>query len=87
MNLSLRSKEEYDGNSDVSDIEAGHIFRCPRNGAVLETAKVLSVRSDSYGIPHVTYQLRIRRANHDMKDGPRMLALKSFSQRYTERVH
>ena len=84
MNLSLRSKESH---GEVLDIEAGHIFRCPRTGSVVETAKVISVRSDSYGIPHVTYQLRIRRANHDMRDGPRMLALKSFTRRYTERVH
>ncbi len=84
MNFSLRSKEEY---CEAPDIEAGYVFRCPRTGAVVETAKVLSVRADSYGIPHVTYQVRIRRANHDMRDGPRMLALKSFTRRYTERVH
>ncbi len=87
MNLSLRHKEEYDYGSESSDIEVGHIFRCPHNGPVVETARVIGVRSDSYGIPHVTYEVRIRRANHDVQDGPRMLALKSFAQRYPERVH
>ena len=69
---------------EAPDVQVGGIFRCPHTGPVLETAKVLAVRSDSYGIPHVTYQVRIRRANHDVRDGPRMLALKSFVKRYTE---
>ena len=85
--MSAKLKEVYEGNGESSDIQAGNVFRCPHTGPVVETAKVLSVRSDSYGIPHVTYQVRIRRANHDVQDGPRLLALKSFTERYTERVH
>jgi len=71
-------------HGEALDIQVGGVFRCPHTGPVLETAKVLAVRSDSFGIPHVTYQVRIRRANHDVQDGPRMLALKSFIKRYTE---
>ncbi|MCE2510063.1 MAG: hypothetical protein J4G10_03665 [Alphaproteobacteria bacterium] len=85
--MSVKLKEVNGTNGNSPDIQAGSVFRCPHSGPVLETAEVVSVRSDSYGIPHVTYHVRIRRANHDVQDGPRMLALKSFAERYTERVH
>lgn len=89
MNLKLKELYGHNGhnghNGAASYIEAGNIFRCPHAGTIIETARVLSVRTDSYGIPHVTYQVRIRRANRDVEDGPRMLALTSFTERYTER--
>ncbi len=74
--MRVKLKEMHGSNGESPDIQAGNIFRCPHTGPVLETAKVLAVRSDPYGIPHVTYQVRIRRANHDVQDGPRMLAWK-----------
>jgi len=51
------------------------------------TAQVLSVGTDSYGIPHVRFQVSFRRPNQSRFDGGgRMLALKSFADQYRERV-
>ncbi len=68
-------------------VRAGSTFRRIHNDKMVETATVLSVATDSFGIPHVQFQVTFRRPNHNFFDGgARMLALKSFAQHYTERV-
>ena len=53
---------------------------------MVETAEVLSVGTDSYGIPHVRFSLTFQRPDRNVfNEGPRMLALKTFAERYTER--
>ena len=47
----------------------------------------MSVADDAYGIPHVRFQVSFRRSNWNFFDGgARMLALSSFTDRYTELV-
>ena len=47
---------------------------------------VLSVSTDSFGIPHVRYNVSFQRpARPATSEGQRVLALKSFAERYTER--
>ena len=66
-------------------ITAGSTFR-RTDAHVVETAEVLSVSTDSYGIPHVRYNVSFQRpARPAMNEGQRVLALKSFAERYTER--
>jgi hypothetical protein len=66
-------------------ITAGSTFRRTEPHMV-ETAEVLSVSSDSFGIPHVRYTVRFQRATRPpTTEGQRVLALKSFAERYTER--
>jgi hypothetical protein len=66
-------------------ITAGSSFRRIRPD-MIETAKVLSVATDSFGIPHVRFQVCFTRpAQRPMTDGPRILSLKTFAERYTER--
>ncbi len=69
-------------------IRAGSTFRRIHDDKMIETATVLSVATDSFGIPHVQFQVTFRRPNRNFFDGgARMLALKSFAEHYTERVH
>jgi len=71
--------------SALEYIKAGSSFRRTQPDMV-ETAEVVSVSADSFGIPHVRFHVSFKRPARDaMKEGPRVLALKTFIERYTER--
>ena len=68
-------------------VRAGSTFQRVHRDRMVETAQELSVGADSYGIPHVRFQVSFRRPNQSRFDGGgRMLALKSFADQYRERV-
>lgn len=74
-------------SSSLEDVRPGSTFRRIHSDRMVETAQVLSVGTDSYGIPHVRFQVSFRRPDRDKFDGgARMLALKSFADLYKERV-
>ena len=65
----------------------GCLFRRIHDNELVETAEVESVAADAYGIPHVKFKVTFSRPNRFSYDeGSRMLALKSFADRYRERV-
>ncbi len=67
-------------------IKAGSTFRRTHADRMVETAEVLSVATDSFGIPHVRFSITFQRPDRNVfNEGPRMLALKTFAERYTER--
>jgi len=67
-------------------IKAGSCFRRARDDNAVETAEVTAVFVDLYGIPHIKFDLSIRRpGRQDYRAGPRMLALKTFCANYDER--
>ena len=71
----------------LENIEAGETYRRVHEDHMEETAEVLSVADDPYGIPHVRFHVSFRRPNRNFFDGgARMLALSSFTDRYTELV-
>ena len=74
--------------NNVEYIKSGSIFRRVRSDKTIETAKILSVVSDSFNIPHVRYDLEFRKpfASVDFCTGPRVLALATFIDIYKERV-
>ncbi|CAN0526160.1 unnamed protein product [Laminaria digitata] len=73
--------------SKAEDVRAGSTYRRVHRDRMVETAQVLSVGNDSYGIPHVRFQVSFRRPNQSRFDGGgRMLALKPFTDQYRERV-
>ena len=77
----------FHSRSSVRDeITVGSIFRRTDHD-VVETAKVLSVSADSFGIPHVRYNVSFMRpaARGTTVEGQRVLSLRSFTERYTER--
>lgn len=73
---------------EVQYLKAGAKFRRLRDKSTEETAKVLSVSTDGFGIPHVRYEIEIGKlgAQTRFKDGPRVLALQSFIGAYREMV-
>ncbi|MDJ0683368.1 MAG: hypothetical protein QNJ84_01570 [Alphaproteobacteria bacterium] len=83
-----RSSLFYKDAGAVQFLKAGSTFRRRRDNATVETARVLSVATDSFGIPHVRYEIEIRKngAHAQFRDGPRVLALRSFIGAYRERV-
>lgn len=73
-------------NRKLDDIAAGKMFQHSEAGRRVETATVLAVVRDPLGIPHVRYNLRIKRNDYTVEDGPRTLALFSFADYYSERA-
>jgi hypothetical protein len=75
------------GGRNLDDVGTGSTFQRVHRDRIVETAQVLSVGTDTYGIPHVRFQVSFRRPNRSRFDGGgRMLALKSFADQYREHV-
>ena len=73
--------------SNLENVRPGSTFQRVHRDRMVETAQVLSVGTDSYGIPHVRFEVSFRRPNQSRFDGGgRMLALRSFADQYGERV-
>lgn len=86
MGQALRAKLFRRGNG-VENVQAGSTFQRIHADHMIETAKVLSVADGPYGIPHVKFLVSFRRPNRNTFDeGNRMLALKTFTDRYREEV-
>lgn len=69
------------------EIRAGQRFRRVLPDRAVETAHVLSVSKDAVGIPHVRFTVtRWRPSCMEYVEGPRVLALDSFSTNYSEAV-
>ena len=77
----------YKRGDRLEYIKSGSAFRRIRGDRTVETAQVLAVYTDSYGIPHVRFDVSFEKPHRlRFKDGPRNLALKSFCEHYRERV-
>jgi len=69
------------------EVSVGAEFRRVRRNNTIETAKVLSLVEDSFGIPHVKYALTLKSLKTaPYTDGPRLLALKAFERAYPDRA-
>lgn len=68
-------------------LRAGGTFRHRNGGPVEELAEIVSFYCDSNGIPHVRFELSLRRNDLGVPGGPRVLAFSSFRERFSERVH
>jgi hypothetical protein len=72
---------------EIELIKAGGVFRYRGNDDYVETAQVLGISSDATGIPHVRYQVLIERPNMGRSiEGPRLLNLRTFVERFSERL-
>ena len=83
-----RTSMFFKRKNNIEFIKAGCLFRRVRSDKTVETAKILSVVSDSFSIPHVRYDLEFRKpfTSVDFCTGPRVLALATFIDIYKERV-
>lgn len=71
--------------SDKAPIRTGCVYRRSRAASTVETATVLDIHDDPFGIPHVKYRLTIGRSDRSSYwDCNRMLALQSFAKLYDE---
>ncbi len=68
-------------------VKEGAVFRRVHPDQLVEKARVLSVAPGPRGIPHVRFAVSFERARfHFVEDGPRLLALSSFTEFYHEPV-
>jgi hypothetical protein len=70
------------------DIRPGSMFRRVHRNKTVETARVVAVTTDSFGIPHVRYEVRFEKGEHPLTyfEGPRMLAMRTFADTYREQI-
>jgi hypothetical protein len=68
-------------------IRAGSAFRRVRLDRMTETAEISSVYADPSGIPHVRFDVVFENPDRAVvREGPRILAVKTFIATFSERV-
>ncbi len=68
-------------------IKPGCVFRRTRKDAMIETAEITAVYNDPSGIPHVRFDVVFEKPDcASYREGPRVLAVKTFFQNFDERV-
>jgi hypothetical protein len=79
------SRSSRAGRHDL--VREGAVFRRVHPDQMVEKARVLSVGPGPMGIPHVRFAVSFERARFAFfEDGPRVLALASFTEFYKEPV-
>lgn len=70
------------------DLEPGAVFRKVRPDNLVEKATVLSITKDTYGIPHVRFDIALESPSHlRLTDSDqRLLCLQAFTEHFPERV-
>jgi len=70
-----------------ASVEPGNRFCRRRRDRVTETATVLELRPDPFGITHVHFRLAFEQPSHgSVYEGLRVLALRTFVDSYPERI-
>lgn len=70
--------------TESGHVKAGSVYQRIHSGDIVETATVLSVGEDSFGIPHVRFQVCFERPNRKFLEDARVLALESFAEHYCQ---
>ncbi len=68
------------------EVKIGEVFETILDGNVIETAKVVGVGPDSLGIPHVHFEVQIKKSNLKCVEENRTLGLETFNRRYSKCV-
>ena len=73
----------------IEFVKSGSLFHRTKTDNSIETARVIGMRTDAFGIAHVRYELRIARQHivASYFEGLRTLALKAFADKYSERLN
>jgi len=71
-------------NEQINAVHEGALFQRKHSHNMLETARVLSIREDQFGIPHVKYEVKFENSQERGRsfEGPRVLALAVFAVNY-----
>ena len=67
-------------------VSTGSVYRRVWRNNTVETATVIAIDDYFCGIPHVRYQLSFGRDQRMFDEGPRVLALSSFTEQYLEPI-
>ncbi len=72
----------------IEFVKSGSTFSRKHNDSSVETARIIGMRTDTYGIAHVRYEVSIarRHINGSYFEGPRTLALAAFAATYSDRT-
>ena len=76
--------KRFESSDKQRDIQEGALFERMHAHNLIETARVLSIGKDLFGIPHVKYEVKFdhSRDNGCAYDGPRLLALSVFAENF-----
>ncbi|HYM30778.1 MAG TPA: hypothetical protein VEU47_05730 [Candidatus Cybelea sp.] len=66
----------------VDNVREGAVFQRNHPNNLVERAKVVWIGKDSFGIPHVRFQVSYVRPDRQELEGTKVLALSSFTERY-----
>jgi len=85
---SERSSMLFKRGRRMALIKAGDLFSRTHPDRTVEIARVLAVSTDGYGIPHIRYEIKFHRPqrSNSFFEGPRVLALGTFADTYTDRL-
>ncbi len=72
----------------IEFVKSGSLFHRTRDNTSVETARIIGMRTDTFGIAHVRYEVSIARRHiaSSYYEGPRTLALAAFTETYRERL-
>ncbi len=75
-------------DSKLEEIQEGSTYRRYLADYSIETAEVLTIKDDAFGIPHVRYDVMIGRSSDSSlaHDGTRILALETFAEKFVEKI-
>ncbi|MFD2207272.1 hypothetical protein [Kiloniella antarctica] len=76
----------YKFRRESDEVKVGHKYRYVNPHRVIETAKVLTVKTDTFGIPHVHFAISVDGDSSIGFEDFRTLGLSSFSERYCEAI-
>ena len=70
----------------IGFVKSGSLFQRTKADNSIETARVIGMRTDAFGIAHVRYEISIARRHISASyfEGPRTLALEAFADIYRE---
>lgn len=71
-------------NDQLNNVCEGGVFQRKHAHNLIETARVLAINEDQFGIPHVKYEVKFERAQERGRayEGPRVLALTVFADSF-----
>ena len=72
----------------VEFVKCGSLFHRAHADKSVETVRIIGMRTDGHGIPHVRYEVSVARRQIPTSyfEGPRTLALQTFTDTYRERL-
>jgi hypothetical protein len=72
--------------TEKTDVQPGYSYRREIGPALTEKVRVLDLKSDPSGIPHVRFEVSFERRSERLETARRILSLARFVESYQERI-